>query len=212
MTAATLSQGPAPAAGFGDPVHDSQAVFRAVLRAMSRPGEVQELSVPIVPPAPLLPAAAAVCLALLDLETRLWIDGGSRDVSQARDFLAFHTGAPTASTAADADFVVVADGAMVPRLDTFRQGSDETPEKSATLIVQMANLDDMPADNMLADGAWRLSGPGIDGTAGLRIEGLRGGLAEELADNRARFPRGVDLILCTETRVAGLPRTTKVEA
>ncbi|MEQ8227843.1 MAG: phosphonate C-P lyase system protein PhnH [Rhodospirillales bacterium] len=207
MTAATLPQGPAPAAGFGDPVHDSQAVFRAVLRAMSRPGEVQELTVPIVPPAPLISAAAAVCLALLDLETRLWVDGGSRDVSQARDFLAFHTGAPTASAAADADFVVIADGAMVPRLDIFRQGSDEAPEKSATLIVQVADLDDV-----LADGAWRLSGPGIDGTAGLRIEGLRGGLAEELADNRGRFPRGVDLILCTKTRVAGLPRTTKVEA
>ncbi|MEQ8507241.1 MAG: phosphonate C-P lyase system protein PhnH [Rhodospirillales bacterium] len=207
MTAAILLQGAAPAAGFGDPVHDSQAVFRSVLRAMSRPGEVQELTAPIMPPAPLLPAAAAVCLALLDLETRLWIDGGSRDVSQARDFLAFHTGAPTASTAADADFVVVADGAMVPRLDTFRQGSDEAPEKSATLIVQVTDLDDMPVD-----GVWRLSGPGVDGTAGLHIEGLRGGLVEELADNRGRFPRGVDLILCAETRLACLPRTTKVEA
>lgn len=205
MTASTLLQGTAPAAGFGDTVHDSQAVFRSVLHAMSRPGAVQELAVSLSPPAPLLPATAAVCLTLLDLETRLWIDGGSRDVARARDFLAFHTGAPTAASMGDADFVVVVDGSLLPRLETFHQGSDEAPEKSATLIVQVTDLDDMRTDDV-----WRLSGPGIDGTTGLHIEGLRSGLAEELADNRARFPRGVDLILCAETRVAALPRTTKV--
>ena len=194
--------------GFTDPVHDAQTVFRAVLRAMSRPGEVQDLTMALgpnfAPPHPLVPAAAAVCLALLDLDTRLWIDGGG---DAAAVYLRFHTGAPLADAPDEADFAVIADGAMIPRLDAFSPGTDELPERSATLIVQVAGL-----ESRAGEGVWRLSGPVIDGNADLAVEGLRAGMAEELAVNFQRFPRGVDLILCAGARVAALPRTTKVEA
>ena len=204
MTAIQSHAGLAP--GFGDTVHDAQEVFRAVLRAMSRPGEVQEIAIALVPPAPLMPAAAAVCLSLLDFETPLWIDGG-QDAAAAAAFVAFHTGAPTAADVDQADFAVIADGARVPALDVFRQGTDEAPERSATLIIQVSGL----AAAAPGDGGWRLTGPGIDGTAGLRVTGLRAGMADELAANFQRFPRGVDVILCAGKRLAALPRTTRVE-
>ena len=52
------------ARGFPDSVRDAQAVFRAVMNAMARPGTVQALP-GVTAPAPLSPAAAAVGLALL---------------------------------------------------------------------------------------------------------------------------------------------------
>lgn len=206
MTASALRANTAPNPGFGDPVHDAQAVFRSVLRAMSRPGEVQDLSLDVAPPAPLFPAAAGVCLALLDLDTRLWIGGCDGDAADAAAFVAFHTGAPATDDVGQADFAVIADGMQVPALDTFRQGTDEAPENSATVIVQVSGLDVRDGT-----GAWRLSGPGIDGETSLHVEGVRQNLVGDLAANRARFPRGVDLILCTATGIAALPRTTKVE-
>lgn len=208
MTAPAGTAAGGLAAGFPDPVHDAQGVFRDVLRAMSRPGEVRETAVQIDPPAPLAPAAAAVCLALLDFETPLWIDGGGRDTNAAASFLAFHTGAPRAAGADQADFVLIADGADLCALDAFRQGTDEAPEDSATVIVQIA---DLAAASPGAAGAWRLTGPGIDGAVGLCVAGLPGGIVEQLARNADCFPRGIDLILCAGRRLAALPRTTRVE-
>ena len=208
MTTAAGSVAGGLGAGFHDPVHDAQGVFRDVLRAMSRPGEVRETAIQIDPPAPLGVAAAAVCLALLDFETPLWIDGGGRDTDAAASFLAFHTGAPRAAGADQADFVLIADGADLCALDAFHQGTDEAPEGSATLIVQVA---DLAAAFPGAAGAWRLSGPGIDGAVGLCVAGLPDGIVDDLARNAARFPRGLDLILCAGRRIAALPRTTRVE-
>lgn len=206
MTTAAGSMAGGLGAGFHDPVHDAQGVFRDILRAMSRPGEVRETAVQIDPPAPLGVAAAAVCLALLDFETPLWIDGGDTDAAAA--FLAFHTGASRAAGPAQADFVLIADGATLPGLDAFRPGTDEAPEGSATVIVQAADLAAASPD---AAGAWRLSGPGIDGAAGLRVTGLPDGIVEQFSRNADCFPRGVDLILCAGRRLAALPRTTRVE-
>jgi alpha-D-ribose 1-methylphosphonate 5-triphosphate synthase subunit PhnH len=203
-----MSAGGDIAPGFGDSVHDAQAVFRAVLNAMSRPGTVQDLEPAFDPPAPLLPAAAAICLSLLDFETPVWIDGAGADIDAAAAYLAFHTGAPRVAEPDRGAFALIPDGAMLPRLDSFFRGTDEEPEKSATLIVQVADL----AAAGKGQGGWRLSGPGIDGAVGLRIDGLRDGVAAELADNRDQFPCGVDVILCAGSRIAALPRTTRVEA
>ena len=183
--------------GFADPVLDSQACFRAVLDAMARPGQVHTVAAPHLPPPPLDRATAAVLLTLVDAETPLWLDGAAE---AARDWIAFHCGAPLAGAPEAA--LALALGPV--RLAGFDAGTDDAPERGATLIVQVAAL---------GRGArFRLSGPGLAEPADLAVAGLAAGFAAEWAVNHALFPRGLDLILCAGDRLAALPRTVRIEA
>ncbi|MBD0275911.1 MAG: phosphonate C-P lyase system protein PhnH, partial [Acetobacteraceae bacterium] len=61
--------------GFGDPVRDAQAVFRAVMDALARPGPPRALPAGLPrPPGPLAPELGAIALALADHEAPLWLD------------------------------------------------------------------------------------------------------------------------------------------
>ena len=182
--------------GFADPVRDGQAVFRAVLDAMARPGRVREVAAPVAPPPPLARATAAVLLTLVDAETPLWVDGGAE---AAREWLLFHCGAPIVPMAA-ARFAV----ALSPvALNGLPAGTDEEPESSATLILQVAAL---------GEGAGlRLAGPGLAAPSILRVRGLPPGFVTEWRANHALFPRGVDVVLCAGDRLAALPRTVQIE-
>jgi alpha-D-ribose 1-methylphosphonate 5-triphosphate synthase subunit PhnH len=188
--------------GLADPVAESQAIFRALLEAMSRPGRVVAVPAPIETPPPLHAAAAAVCLTLVDFETPLWLDPPAR-TDDVVEYIHFHCGAPIAAEPDEAAFALVIGSAWAPVLDRFGQGTDEEPERSATLIVQVDGLD-------AGEGA-RLSGPGIAGEAGLRAAGLPTAFWTALRANRSAFPRGVDVILTAGCRLAALPRTTRVE-
>ena len=188
-------------AGFDDSVHDSQRVFRALLDAMSRPGRVVTPPVPPEIPAALHPATAAVCLALLDFETPLWLAGP--DIAETRAWLAFHAGCPFAATPDQAAFALVTAVNALPPLDGFALGSDEMPERSTTLILQV--------DGLEAGRGKRLSGPGIDGTALLAVEGPTDAFWVERAAACGLFPRGLDVIFIDGTALAALPRTTQVE-
>jgi len=180
--------------GFADPVLDSQACFRAVLDAMSRPGQIAALAFPDPPP-PLDPATAAVLLTLVDAETPVWLDGAA---SAAREWVAFHCGA-TPAPPMQAMFGVALH--PVP-LAGFQAGTDDAPELGATLVLQVAALG--------RGRKLRLSGPGIATVATLLVDGLAEGFVAEWATNHALFPRGIDLILCAGTQVAALPRSVQV--
>ncbi|MFH5923049.1 phosphonate C-P lyase system protein PhnH [Roseomonas xinghualingensis] len=182
--------------GFADPVLDAQSAFRAVLEAMSRPGRVQRLQRPPSPPAPLCPAAGAVLLALVDAGTPLFLDAGA----DALEWVRFHAGCPVVGDAAEADFVLAA--GVPPRLAALRAGTDEDPQASATLILQVEALEE--------GAGWRLTGPGIEHEHRLRVVGAPEGFVAEWAANAARFPRGVDVILCAGDAVAALPRSITI--
>jgi len=183
--------------GFAAPAAASQSVFRSALAALSRPGRILEI-------APCgQPAARALLLSLLDQDTRLWLSPGARPEAA---FLRFHTGCSIAETPAAASFALVAAPDQLPALDAFEWGSDDYPDRSTTLIVEVEALD---ADGR--DGSWRLSGPGIRGETRLAARGLGPQFLAMWAGNHKRFPRGVDLLLTCGARLAGLPRTTRIE-
>jgi alpha-D-ribose 1-methylphosphonate 5-triphosphate synthase subunit PhnH len=183
--------------GFADPVLDAQASFRAVLEAMARPGRVLPVARPPEPPSPLCPAAAAVVLTLVDAETPLWTDAGPEAEGWAR----FHCGCPVVASAGEAAFVLAL--GTPPELAALRAGTEEEPESGATLILQVTSLE--------AGRGLRLSGPGIEREHRLLVGGLPPGFVAAWGANRARFPRGIDVILCAGDRVAALPRTVRIE-
>ena len=188
------------APGFTDPVHDAQAAFRGVLDALSNPGRIVTLALPPSVPAPLAPATVALCLTLVDYETPLWLDPAAGD---ALAFLRFHCGCPIAERPADARFAVVSDPAAMPPLNAFAPGEDLYPDRSATVFVQVAGFE--------TGDALRLSGPGIRGTADVRVDGLPDGFVAGWNDNAALYPLGVDVVLVAGDRVVGLPRTVRME-
>ncbi len=182
--------------GFAEPVGDAQATFRALLDAMAHPGHGYAVAA-VSPPAPLNQAAAAVLLTLVDHETAVWIDP---DATAAAPWIAFHTGAPRAQGPAHSAFGLAM---RLPDLALFQNGSDEAPETSATVIVQVASLD--------TGARYRLEGPGLRTPEIVAIDGLGADFAGIWRRNRSLFPRGVDLILCAGGRVAALPRSVCIE-
>ena len=108
--------------GFADPVFDAQAVFKAVMDAMARPGTMSAVKPLAAPPPPLSPTAAAVALTLCDHDTPLWLDPALQASAAVRSCLAFHTGAPPANTPSDAAFALVSSPAELIALENFAQG------------------------------------------------------------------------------------------
>lgn len=186
--------------GFVNPVRDAQLVFRAVLEALARPTMPQRVDVGTHPPAPLGATAGAVILSLCDEQTPVWLDPALRAVPEVGAWIAFHTGARIVDRAADALFVISSSPSAAPRLTELAQGTDEEPHRSATLIIDACGAP--------GTGTLTATGPGIPGVAAWDGAGLPGGFVSQWQENRALFPRGVDLILTDETTVRGLPRTT----
>jgi alpha-D-ribose 1-methylphosphonate 5-triphosphate synthase subunit PhnH len=192
------------AGGFARPVFDAQTIFRAVMDAMARPGSVRPAEPLARPPLPLSPVAAAIALTLCDHDTPLWLDPSLREAPAVTGWLGFHTGAPLTDTPADAHFALVADPAGLIALENFAQGSQEYPDRSTTLILQVESL--VSGDNLL------LEGPGIERTALIAPSALPRHFVEQWKQNRARFPRGVDVAFAAPEGVACLPRTTRIRA
>lgn len=185
-------------AGFADPVHDAQRSFSAVMRAMAEPGLAVPLLSDLEPPAPLSREAAACALALLDYETPVFLDAALSAAPAVAAFLRFHTGVPVVADPAAARFALIADGAALPDFGLFAQGEPDYPDRSATLIVQMAEL---------GVGTITIAGPGIKGRRGFSAAPLPADLAARLAVNRGLYPLGIDLILTAPEAVMGLPRS-----
>src|SRR5262245_13276166 len=188
------------AAGFADSVADAQLTFRAVLTALSEPGRVMTLPVALDTGLPVGPAALGLLLALADGDTPLWLDEAA---APAAAYLRFHTDAPILRHAGAARFALVADARHCPPLDVFELGSEEYPDRSATLIIEVARLAE--------GGGMVLSGPGIPDRRGLTVEGLPRGFRAAWAANRALFPCGIDVLLTCGDRLAGLPRGVALE-
>ena len=189
-------------AGLADPVLDSQRIFRGVLEAVSHPGRVLSLTTEGAALGLLHPATVAICLALVDLETPLWLDATAR-TPEVTEHLRFHCGCPIVDEPARARFAVVADPESMPDLDGFDPGTDEYPDRAATIIVQ--------ARRLTGGTGRRLTGPGIESEHRLEADGLPARFWESVRANHERFPRGVDVLLTAGPSLAALPRTTRVE-
>lgn len=187
--------------GFADPVLDSQSTFRAVMDAMARPACVMRIEAAVAPPAMLGAAAGAIACTLIDADTPYWLDGAF-DGEALHRWLAFNTGGRRAATMADAMFALVGTPAAMPSFDRLAQGSQDYPDRSATLILQLESLD--------GGQPFTFEGPGIKEHATIAPRGLPADFAEQWNANRKRFPRGVDLVLTAGNELACLPRSARL--
>lgn len=194
-------------AGFADPVLDAQRTFRVALDAMAHPGRVLTVAGPLETPAPLGPAAAALCLTLADLDTAIWLDPAAATPAVI-EYVRFYCGSPLAATQRAADVALIADPGRCTAWGAFPEGTDEEPERGATVIIQVARL--RPAASAKpGSGRW-LTGPGIATETWLDVEGLPEAAWQWLGAVPGRFPRGLDAFLVAGDALAAIPRTTRI--
>ena len=189
-------------AGFADKVISAQTTFRSVMDAMARPGSVPRIAAVSGAPAAMMRGTAAIALTLFDHDTPLWLDpqmSGTPDVAR---WLKFHTSAPVIADSSICSFALIGDASALPRLDRFSFGSNEYPDRSTTLILQVESL--------TLGSAFELRGPGIDGAVVLRATVKPADLFERLAINATLFPRGIDVVLVADDAVVAIPRTTRL--
>lgn len=182
-----------------DLVHDSQAVYRALVRAYSFPGTAVRIEGPAARSegAGNLPSTlAAVALTLLDPETS-WSGTGL-------DVVADLTGSPS-RPASRAAFLLVAAWADEDWSAAFREAGRGTladPHEGATVVAWSG------AGTVLR--GWQASGPGLEAPRTLNLP--EGRWVEARNRACAEFPLGVDLVWCQDSTVTALPRTTRLRA
>jgi len=187
-----------------NPVHDAQSTFRSLLQALAEPGLIQTIAGDIRSPAPLFLSTTALCLALADFETSVWLDRNANSAA-LNAYLRFHCGCRLVDDTTQATFAVITDLRQLESenaLEKFSQGTMEYPDRSTTLFVQVPSLSDGPTRY--------LSGPGIAHQHAFNVGGLPDNFALTWQKNTAGFPLGVDLVFCHGLRILGLPRTTNI--
>jgi alpha-D-ribose 1-methylphosphonate 5-triphosphate synthase subunit PhnH len=190
-------------AGFADKVLSAQSTFRAVMDAMARPGSVQRIRPAAGMPTPMMYGTAAIALTLFDHDTPVWLDSAMSATPDAAKWLKFHTSAPVIADPSASSFAVIGDAHNLPPLDRFALGSNEYPDRSTTLILQVHSLTSGPA--------FELTGPGIDGAAVLQAT-IPANLLDQLEINATLFPRGIDAVLVHDDAIVAIPRTTRLAA
>ena len=193
-----------PGSGLQDPVLGSQAVFRAMLGALSRPGlPVRIPTLGVEGPDALPQEALTLLVSICDHDTPIWLEEGLRASPLAR-WLAFHCSATTTVDPLEAGFAVLR-GATAPSamLDQFALGDVRYPERSTTVIFTCGDL--------TSGAPIALSGPGVEARVIIRPAGLPVDFLAMAQANHEMFPRGVDILLIAGDQMVGLPRSTKLE-
>ena len=191
-------------AGFADKVLSAQSTFRSVMEAMARPGSVQRVTASVGTPPPMMRGVAAIALTLFDHDTPIWLDDRMSETVEVARWLKFHSGAPIVTDSSVCNFALIGEPGALPELDRFSLGSNEYPDRSSTLILQVASLVHGPA--------YALRGPGIDGSAVLNATFEPKDLFDRLAINATLFPRGIDVVLVADDAIVAIPRTTRLVA
>jgi alpha-D-ribose 1-methylphosphonate 5-triphosphate synthase subunit PhnH len=188
--------------GFADPVHNTQAVFRTLLDALSRPGTVGVVDnvLPEVRATRAELAAFAALLTLCDYATPVWLAQPDTALSAA---LRFHTGAPLVDEPEHAAFAYIHDADAMPALERFALGAAESPEQSVTVLIRV--------DALTGGAPVVLSGPGIQHVTTIAPLGLPEHFWRERAALAPLFPCGIDCYLVCGNTLIGLPRTTQAK-
>ena len=172
--------------------------------AMATPGRVQTIAAVAGAPPPMMLGTAALALTLFDHDTPIWLDPGMSEIPGYREVAQVSYRRADRPGVAVCSFALIANAEDLPVLERFSFGSNEYPDRSTTLVVQVESL---------ARGqGYELRGPGIDGRTLLRAMIKPTDLFERLAVNAALFPREIDVVMVHDDAIVAIPRTTRLVA
>ncbi|MFK7691549.1 phosphonate C-P lyase system protein PhnH [Paenibacillus sp. HJGM_3] len=198
-----------------DRVHDTQFIYRQLLEALARPGQIGSIaaaSARVEAASPLLATATCFALTLLDGEV-----GFAVAMEAEKEALEAHIRRQTFSRIAalpEVDYVFASGGEAPERIEALlaqvKKGTLIRPEGGAILFVLVEGFESFEPGQS-PEACWTLSGPGIKDTCRLCVQGLSPVWMEQRALANAEYPMGVDLVLYTVSgELAALPRTTQV--
>jgi len=191
-----------------DLVHDTQMVYRKLLKCMSRPGYIESIesqSKKIDFDISFYTGTLVNMYMLLDGEVTFNIVSKNKDI--ITNFVNQLTYAK-ATTLEEADFIFILSDAPKNSLEeAFKRAKLGTlidPHKSATIIVEVEKLS--------SEKKYLLKGSGIEDLCHVNI--ITNGLfVEERKNKNIEYPLGVDTIFIDrEDQIMCLPRTTQIFA
>jgi alpha-D-ribose 1-methylphosphonate 5-triphosphate synthase subunit PhnH len=192
-------------------VHDTQYIYRQLLDATAKPGQVRNLrqaTAHLQSIEPLCTVTVGIAMTLLDQEVSFHV--ALREQPTVAEYIRNMTYAKWSETA-HADYVFI-DGRLAD--ETFdvlatllKIGTLPSPELSTTVFIKVEQLQAEAKELSVS-----LRGPGIRSTQPVVVDGLAARWLQLRKLLNGEFPLGIDLVLYTESGdVLGIPRTTIVE-
>ncbi|MGY4688340.1 phosphonate C-P lyase system protein PhnH [Salibacterium sp. K-3] len=189
-------------------VHDSQAIYREMLEAVSRPGTISNIQTvsPKLPDPHVNPGMMGIALTLLDGETSFALVPESLTLSS---YIHHKTGSREEKPE-KADYIFLYDLSLdfsfAGVVETMKKGTLTNPHDSATLIVQVESF---TANHQAS---YVLSGPGIAFESRIHIEGMPENWEKARQSANREFPTGIDLFFISEdAEIMSIPRTTRIK-
>jgi alpha-D-ribose 1-methylphosphonate 5-triphosphate synthase subunit PhnH len=184
-----------------------QQIFRALVTAMSSPGEVVHISVNGT-----RRTAVAVLAALLDNSVTLCDYDGTLDELTLRFLQA------TSARCEEANYVLAAAGKDPSNNFSISLGELAAPEAGATLILEGGRIQASPVAETASGGDFdgsgdfclEISGPGVNGVKMIELGGFRDQWFHRRAEWVEDFPLGVDLLLVDADSLVCIPRSSAV--
>lgn len=191
-----------------DYIHDIQTVYRKVVNATSRPGQLADLAEEVALleedgkndcPASFL----LLALTLFDQEVTFTVMSQKAE-SISRIINQFTYAKPVAVT--EADYILILqdaeEGALQKAIEQAKSGTLRNPHTSATLLVEV--------EEVTNNQTWQLKGPGIRTTTFIDVKTNEQWFELRKTKNR-EYPLGIDFIFIDQQhQLLSLPRTTQI--
>jgi len=171
-----------------------------LLDAVARPARVCNIGWDLQPIDGVYSATLATLLTLADNDTPVCLIGAGKLALGA--YLRFHCGCRVVEDPKDAAFGLICDPALASRAFGFPIGSDEYPDRSATVILQVTSLAGGPTRT--------IKGPGIRSAVKFAPI-VPADFWTAWCANARLYPCGIDIIFTCGNQLAALPRSSRLE-
>ena len=178
--------------GFKNFSTDSADNFRQLMNAVAYPGGTFELTRCDVPDG-ISSAAGSIILNLCDYTNCIYL-AKSHHREEIIRWITFHTGAKI--TASDMCDFAIGEWSELKKVDNFKLGTAEYPDRSSTLIVDQSDIDFRHV---------YIQGPGIKIKKKCKLPEV-----DLFNENNNKFPIGLDFYFTNDQKIMVINRTTKV--